>query len=81
MMYKLKNKATNQEIGLINEMQLQFLIAQLEEESKDDQEYWLNLSILETFRENGADNELVSILERAFGANNELEIFWEKSEL
>ncbi|MBK7442044.1 MAG: hypothetical protein IPI65_11025 [Bacteroidetes bacterium] len=46
MMYKLKNKETNQEIGLINEMQLQFLIDQLEEESKDDQEYWLDLSIL-----------------------------------
>jgi hypothetical protein len=79
MMYKLKIKETNQEIGIINEKQLQFLKDQLEEESRDDKDYWLHLSLLDSFRKNGADIELISILERAFGANNEIEIFWEKA--
>lgn len=78
-MYKLKNKETNEVIGLINQTQLQFLIDQLEEESIEDQDYWLDRDLLDTFRENGSDIELLSMLESAFGNNNELEIFWEKS--
>jgi hypothetical protein len=80
MGYKLKNKETNEVIGLINQTQLQFLIDQLEEESIKDQDYWLDRDLLDTFRENGADMELLSMLESAFSTNNELEIFWEKSE-
>lgn len=79
-MYNLKNKVTNEVIGLINQTQLQFLINQLEEESIEDQDYWVDRDLLDTFRENGADIELLSMLESAFGTNNELEVFWEKSE-
>ena len=79
-MYKLKNNETNEVIGLINQTQLQFLIDQLEEESIEDQDYRLDRDLLDTFRENGADIELLRMLEIAFGTNNELEVFWEKSE-
>jgi hypothetical protein len=78
-MYKLKNNETNEVIGLINQTQLQFLIDQLEEESIEDQDYRLDRDLLDTFRENGADIELLRMLEIAFGTNNELEVFWEKS--
>ena len=81
MKYKLTNKETKVEIGLINQMQLEFLIKQLEEETLNDKDYWLHKSLLDTFREQGADIELVNILEKAFGTNDEIEISWEKSEM
>lgn len=79
MNYKLKNKETGEEIGLINEEQLQFLNKELEEESLTDKDYWLHRSLLITFRENGADNVLLNILENAFGNDDELEISWEEA--
>ena len=79
MIYKLKNKENGAVIGLINETQLQFLIDELEEESPDDKDYYLHRSQMNTFRDNGADKTLLSMLESAFGDGDELEIVWEKS--
>lgn len=77
-MYKLTNKTTEQNIGTISGDQMQFLVNHLEEESLNDKDYWLHRSLLETFKENGADSELLQILTDAFGENDELEIVWEK---
>ncbi len=77
-MVTLKNKDTGASIGEISESQLQFLIDQLEEESLSDQNYWLNRAMLDIFRENGADAELMSLLENAMGSGDEVEIEWQK---
>lgn len=76
-MYRLKNRETGEEIGLIDENQLQFLINELEEENINDKDYWLHRSQLLVFKEKGADIKLLDMLERAFGSVEELEIFWE----
>lgn len=77
MEYKLINKDTGEFLGMINEQQLQFLIDKLEEESEDDQDYWLHKDQLETFAEEGADDRLLHLLEKAFGDNDEVEILWQ----
>ena len=77
-MYRLTNKITQQIIGNISGDQMQFLVNHLEEESLKDKDYWLHRSLLDTFKENGADSDLLRLLTEAFGNNDELEIVWEK---
>ncbi|WP_298606974.1 hypothetical protein [uncultured Thiothrix sp.] len=75
-MIVLTNKDTGIEIGTITEVQLQFLVDQLEEESPSDTDYWLNRAELEIFKENGADPELVGLLERGMGEAEDMEVSW-----
>ncbi len=75
-MIHLKNKETGDDIGTLSEAQLQFLIEQFEEETTDDQSYWLNRDTLEMLSDNGASDELIEILETAFGDEDEIEIEW-----
>ena len=75
----LKNKLNNQWIGSISDEQLQFIVDELEEESDDDQDYWLNLTMIEIMQEKGADKSLIDLLINALGDQEELEIIWSKS--
>ncbi len=75
-MIKLFNKDTGNQIGVLSEEQLQYLVDELEEESSQDQDYWLNRTQLELFSENGADPALVQLLDTALGDGDELEIYW-----
>ena len=75
----LKNKLNNQWIGSISDEQLQFIVDELEEESDDDQDYWLNLTMIEIMQEKGADKSLIDLLISALGDQEELEIIWSKS--
>ncbi|MFA6180063.1 MAG: hypothetical protein WC696_10680 [Candidatus Methylopumilus sp.] len=75
----LKNKLNNQWIGSISDEQLQFMIDELEEESNEDQDYWLNLTMIEMMQEKGADKSLIDLLMSALGDQEELEIIWSKS--
>ena len=75
----LKNKKNGQWLGSITEAQLQFLIDELEEEAKDDQDYWLNLTMIEMLEAKGADKVLVDILKHGIGDQEDLEIVWSKS--
>ncbi|TXH70501.1 MAG: galactosyldiacylglycerol synthase [Thiothrix sp.] len=72
----LTNKDTGLEIGTITETQLQFLVDQLEEESPTDTDYWLNRAELEIFKENGADPDLVALLEKGMGEAEDMEVSW-----
>ncbi|MCA9835561.1 MAG: hypothetical protein KC422_01540 [Trueperaceae bacterium] len=75
-MITLKNKDTSETIGEITEAQLQFLRDQLEEESLEDNNYWLNRAMLEVLREQGADAELLKLLESAMASKDDIEIEW-----
>lgn len=75
-MIVLTNKDTGIEIGTITEAQLQFLVNQLEEESPTDTDYWLNRAELEIFKENGADPQLVALLEKGMGEAEDMEVSW-----
>jgi hypothetical protein len=51
----------------------------LEEESTTDHDYWLNRAELEILKEDGADPELLTLLEKAMGTGDEVEVEWEIS--
>lgn len=75
-MITLKDKETDQYIGTIDEKQLQFLIDQLEEESLDDQDYYINITTLDMLKTNGIDDTLLEMLKKALGSREDMEIVW-----
>lgn len=77
-MIKLFDAATNAQIGTLTEAQLQFLIDQLEEESADDRDYYINAETLDMFEQAGADPELVAMLRSALGTRSEMDVRWER---
>ena len=78
-MIQLYDKETGASLGAITEEQLQFLADQLEEESPEDRDYYINEPTLEAFEEAGADGALLALLRKALGEREEMEIRWERS--
>lgn len=78
-MIQLHDKDTGAWINNITEDDLQFLVDQLEEESSDDQDYYINETTLDMFEEAGADKALVSLLRGALNGRTEMEIRWSRS--
>lgn len=75
----LREKDTDRDIGTITEAQLQFLRDQLEEESPEDQDYYLNEVTLDAFAEAGAEPELLALLRRALAGREEMEFRWTRT--
>jgi hypothetical protein len=68
---------TGDEIGTISDVQLKFLVEQLEEDHEEDQDYYIDRDTLELMSDNGADPELLAILEKAIGDDDHMDIAWE----
>jgi len=68
---------TGDTIGNITDAQLAFLVEQLEEEHEEDQDYFVDKDTLELLSDNGADPELVAMLEKGIGDDDEMDIAWE----
>lgn len=75
-MIRLHDKETGAFLGNITEAQLQFLIDQLEEESTEDRDYYLNQATLDLFAQRGADANLLALLRQALGTREDIEITW-----
>lgn len=78
-MIKVSDKDTGAAIGEISEAQLKYLQDALEEESREDQDYYINTTTVDTFEQSGADAELVKLLRRALGERREMEIRWSRT--
>ena len=78
-MIQLHDKDTGASIGTITEDNLQYLVDQLEEEARDDQDYYINETTIDLFEERGADKGLVSLLRGALKGRTEMEIRWSRS--
>jgi hypothetical protein len=68
---------TGDDIGQISDEQLRFLVQQLEEEHDDDTDYYIDRDTLELLSDNGADPELLAMLEKAIGDDDSMDIAWE----
>lgn len=77
-MVKIFNKDTDELIGEITETQLQFLIDNLEEETDEDVDYYINIPTIDSFRELGAESGLIDVLVKGLGYKEEMEIRYEK---
>jgi hypothetical protein len=62
-------------VGTMTEKQLDFLIDNLEEEFAEDEEYFLNAETIDYLREQGAESDLIALLEKALaGATDGVDI-------
>lgn len=78
-MIKLYYKESNALIGEVTEAQLKFLLDELEEESTQDQDYYLDADVIDWLAENGADAALLALLRQALGTRADLDIRWERT--
>jgi processive 1,2-diacylglycerol beta-glucosyltransferase len=78
-MITLYDTETNDAIGQITPEQLEFLIAQLEEESIEDQDYYINQATVDWFEQRGADQALLDVLREGLGERDEMEIRWDRA--
>ena len=76
-MPRLTRLDTGDAIGDISDKQLAFLVEQLEEEHDDDTDYYIDRETLELLSDNGADPELLAMLEKAIGDDDSMTIVWE----
>jgi hypothetical protein len=74
-MIRLRDKETGADLGTISEEELDFLQDQLEEESSDDTDYYIDQAELEILKENGPPG-LISLLEQALSNREGIEIEW-----
>ncbi len=77
-MIDLYNASTNQLIGSITEADLQVLIDGLEEESSQDQDYYIDLATIDLLADGRATSHLVGLLRSALGSSDGVEIRWQR---
>lgn len=78
-MVQLFDKQSGTEFGTISDDQFQFLVDHLEEESTDDDDYYLNRTTVEILEGAGADPELLAVLRRGLGDRDEMDLRWTRS--
>jgi hypothetical protein len=78
MMLDLYNNTTNQLLGSITEADLQVLVDALEEESTNDQDYYVDAATIDVIADGRATEHLVALLRAALGAADGVDIRWER---
>jgi hypothetical protein len=78
-MITLYNYDNDAQLGEITDAQLRFLTESMEEESSEDQDYYLDENTLEYLIGRGADPTLVDLLRAALVGKNSVTIRWEKT--
>ena len=76
-MFTLYNNDTDQLLGQITPAQLQFLTDSMEEESTEDQDYYVDENTLDYLIGRGADPALVALLRAALAGGDSVTIRWE----
>jgi processive 1,2-diacylglycerol beta-glucosyltransferase len=78
-MIQLFDKKTGAALGTLTDEQFTFLSDRLEEESPEDDDYYLNRATVDILETDGADPALVALLRQALGGGEEAEIRWSRS--
>lgn len=73
---KLFDKASGAPIGEISAEQFQILRDALEEESRTDNDYYINVATLEILQQAGADEALLLLLRDALDGREDMDIAW-----
>lgn len=77
-MIDLYNAGTNQLIGSITEADLRVLVDGLEEESSEDQDYFIDEATIDLLADGRATEHLVGLLRAAVGSSDGVEIRWQR---
>jgi hypothetical protein len=77
-MIDLYNDATNVLIGSMTEADLKVLQDALEEETEDDQDYYIDQATLEVLGDGRATEHLMGLLRKALGTADGVDIRWQR---
>jgi hypothetical protein len=77
-MPSLYNKKTGALLGTVNDSDVQCLIDVLEEEDSKDVDYFIDLDTVDILEDNGASLDMVQMLRKAIGADEGVDVRWEK---
>jgi hypothetical protein len=69
---------TNELIGSITDADLQVIVEALEEESEDDQDYWIDKATIDVLGDGRATEHLLGVLRKALGSSDGVEIRWQR---
>jgi processive 1,2-diacylglycerol beta-glucosyltransferase len=75
-MIDLYNAETNELIGSITPADLEVLIEALEEESAQDQDYYIDAATIDVIGDGNASEHLLGLLRRALGNRAGVDIRW-----
>jgi hypothetical protein len=76
-MIQLFDADNKQPIGSISLAQFEFLQRQMEEESTEDRDYYINTATIDMFEAAGADAGLLDLLRKAMAGRDEMTILWQ----
>ena len=77
-MIDVYNKATNELLGSITEADLQVLADALEEESSEDQDYYIDAATIDVIGDGRASDYLLKLLRTALGDSEGVDIRWSR---
>ena len=77
-MIDLFNAETDEKIGSITEADLKVLVDGLEEESSEDQDYFIDQATVDLLADGSATEHLVGLLRKAVGSSDGVEIRWQR---
>ena len=75
-MIDLYNSATDELLGSITEADLKVLVDALEEESSDDQDYYIDAATIDVIGDGRATEHLLNILRKGLGNAEGVDIRW-----
>jgi hypothetical protein len=77
-MIDIYNNDSNELVGTITEADLKVLVDHLEEESEDDQDYYIDAATIEVIGDGEATEHLLGVLRKALGGAEGVEIRWQR---
>jgi hypothetical protein len=77
-MIDVYNNETDELMGSITEADLKVLIDGLEEESEEDQDYYIDQATIDVLGDGRATEHLLGLLRKALGSAQGVEIRWER---
>ena len=78
-MFNLYNNETGALLGQLSEAELATLTRNLEEESAEDQDYYIMSDTVDLLEARGADAKLVAMLRTAIGTEEGAEVRWSRA--
>jgi hypothetical protein len=77
-MIDLYDSASNSLIGSITDAELKFLADALEEESREDQDYYISPDTIAVLADGEATDHLIGLLRSAVGTSEGVDIRWQR---
>jgi hypothetical protein len=77
-MIDIYNNETDELVGTVTEADLKVLADHLEEESSEDQDYFIDAATIDVIGDGQATEHLLMILRKALGTSEGVEIRWQR---